>query len=111
MLKKKIQVTLPVVKEEEKTLWQKIKDKFYNSGTIMSAWIKGVVGAVGTAVVGISSSIDWSHPLALLQQGVSLTKESWLMIGGATFLLGVVDYFTRTSGTKAVEGHLLPKAE
>lgn len=111
MTKKKVQVVLNTVKEEEKTLWQKIKDWFYNSGTIMLNWAIGAAGFIGSTVVGIFSTIDWSSPLQMLKQGVTFTKEQWLVIGGSTFLLGVIGYFTRTSGTKAVEGHLLPKAE
>lgn len=111
MAKKKVQVVLETVPPAQKTLWQRIKDKFYNSGTIMLNWAIGAAGAIGSAVVGIFSSIDWSSPLQMLKQGVTFTKEQWLVIGGSTFLLGVIGYFTRTSGTKEVEGHLLPKAE
>lgn len=111
VIKKKVQVVLNTVKEEEKTLWQKIKDKFYNSGTIMWNWLLGAAGTISTAAIGIFSSIDWSSPLQMLKQGITFTKEQWLVIGGSTVVLGIIGYFTRVSGTKAVDGHLLPKAE
>lgn len=110
-IKKKVQVVLNTVKEEEKTLWQKIKDKFHNSGTIMWNWILGAVGALGSTIVGVFSSIDWTSPLNMLKQGITFSKEQWIVIGGSTFLLGVIGYFTRMSGTKVVEDHLLPKVD
>lgn len=111
VIKKKVQVVLNTVKDEQKSLWQRIKDKFYNSGTIMWNWILGVAGAMGSTVVGIFSNIDWSSPLQMLKQGVTFTKEQWIVIGGSTFILGVIGYFTRVSGTKTVENHLLPAAD
>jgi magnesium-transporting ATPase (P-type) len=110
-IKKKVQVVLNTVKEEEKTLWQKIKDKFYNSGTIMLHAATVAVGAVVSTVSGIFSYVDWSSPLNMLKQGITFSKEQWLVIGGSTVLLGILGYFTRTSGTKVVENRLLPKAE
>lgn len=108
---KKVEVTLPAVAPEKKTLWQRIKDWFYNSGNIMWNWFLGVLGTAGATLVGVFSSIDWSRPMDLLRSGTTFTKEQWLMIGVGTFFAGVIGYATRVSGTKEVDGHLLPKAE
>lgn len=105
---KKVEVTLPV--EQPKTAWQKIKDWFYNSGTIMSAWIKGAVGAVTATVMGVLASTDYSSIFQMLKSGAMFTKSQLMVMGLGALLLGVVDYFTRVRGTKAVDGHLLPKA-
>lgn len=109
--KKKVVVTLTSTPQEQKSLWQRIKDFFYNSGNIMWNWLLGSIGAIGTALVGIFGQIDWSAPLNLLKNGVSFTKEQWLFIGLGTVGAGLIGYMTRVSGTKEVDGHLLPKAE
>lgn len=111
MAKKKVQVILEAVKEEQKTLWQKIKDKFYNSGTIMSAWAKGVIGVVTTTVMGVLASTDFSSIFNMLKSGLSFTKSQLAVMGLGAIALGIYDYIVRVRGTKAVEGHLLPKAE
>lgn len=111
MAKKKVQVILNTVKEEEKTLWQKIKDKFYNSGNIAWNWFLSSIGAIGTAAIGIFANIDWSTPMNILRSGTQFTKEQWMLVGLGTFVAGVVGYATRVSGTKEVEGRLLPKAD
>lgn len=110
MARKKVQVILDTVKEEEKTLWQKIKDKFYNSGTVMSAWIKVVVGTVVATVSGVLGSTDFSSIFSMLKSGVLLNKAQLMIMGGAAVAMGIIDYVVRVRGTKAVDGHLLPKA-
>lgn len=110
MAKKKIKVPVTIIKEEPKTFLKKVWDKAYNSGTVMLNYIIAAGGAIATTFAGIFSSMDWSRPLQMLQDGVNFKKEQWFVIGLSTFALGVVGYLTRVNNTKEIDGHLLPKA-
>lgn len=110
MAKKKVQVVLDTVPQEQKTLWQRIKDKFYNSGTIMSAWIKMAAGTVVATTAGVLGSTDFSSILNMLKSGVLINKAQLMIMGAAAVVIGIIDYVVRVHGTKAVDGHLLPKA-
>lgn len=109
MAQKKVKAKVTIVTEEPKTLWQRFKDFFYNSGNLMWNWLLGAIGTVGATMAGIFTSMDWSRPLEILRSGTSFTKEQWFMIGLGALLSGIIGYATRVSGTKVVDGHLLPK--
>jgi hypothetical protein len=110
MAKKTVQVVIDTVKEEEKTLWQKIKDWFYHSETVFLAFVTSVGGAITSAVAGVLASTDYTSILNMLKSGLTFTKPQLVIMGGSALALGVIQYIARVRGTKAVDGQLLPKA-
>lgn len=109
MAKKIKQPKVVITTEEPKTLWQKIKDWFYNSETIFMAWITAITGAITTTITGILGSTDFSSIFSMLQSGLSFTKQQLMVMGIGAIGLGVLQYWARVRGTKAVEANLLPK--
>lgn len=103
---KKVESTLLV--ESPKTTWQKIKDWFYNSETVLLSWITGLSGTV----MGIVGSLDLSPFWSLFQTGTAFTSKQLTWMGVGVIGAAVTMYIARVRNTKAVAGHLLPtKAE
>lgn len=108
--KKTVKVVLEDVKQEEKSLWQKVKDFFYNSEAAFLAWVTGVIGTVTAVVSGVLASTDFSSILTMFQSGLSFTKQQLMIMGFGALAMGGLQYWARVRGTKAVNGQLLPKA-
>lgn len=110
MAKKVKKVPVSIETEQPPSFGKRVWNFFYNSGNIAWNWILGTVGALSTTALGVFGSIDWSRPVEVLKNGVPQTKEQWMMIGTGVFVAGLIGYATRVSGTKEVDGVLLPKA-
>lgn len=106
MAKKKVQVVIDTVKEEEKTLWQKIKDWFYHSESIVLAYVTSLFGIV----TGLIGSLDLSPFWSLFQTGTSFTSKQLTWMGVGVLGAGISMYIARVRGTKEVAGRLLPSA-
>lgn len=110
MASKKLKETVTITTEQPKTLWGRIKAWFYNSESIILAWITGAVGAVTTVISGVLASTDFSNIFSMLQAGLSFSKQQLVIMGVGAVGMGALQYWTRVRNTKAVGDHLLPKA-
>lgn len=103
---KKVEVVIESTKQEDKTLWQKIKDWFWHSESIALSYIVTIGGAITTFV----GSLDFSPLWSLFQTGTDFTSKQLTWIGASILGTGLSIYIARVRGTKDVEGRLLPKA-
>lgn len=106
-LKQKVEVVL----EKPQTAWQKVKAWFYNAESVALAWIVGAAGVVTTTVAGVLGSADFTSIFAMLQSGLSFTKQQLVIMGIGAIGLGALQYWTRVRGTKEIAGHLVPKSD
>lgn len=107
MSKRKIKEVVTVVTEMPKTMWQKIKDWFYNSESIFLTWIAGIFGTVTTFI----GYMDFSPIWRFFSTGTSFTRQQLIGIGVSVVGSAAALYIARVRGTKEVGGRLLPKAE
>lgn len=110
MAKKTIKTEVTLKTDEPKTLWQRIKAWFYNAESVLLAWIVGAAGAVTSTVSGVLASADFTSIFAMLQSGLSFTKQQLVIMGIGALGMGALQYWTRVRGTKEVAGHLVPKS-
>lgn len=108
---KKIQKKVEITLDEPKSIWQRIKAWFYNAESIMLAWIVGAAGVVTSTVAGILGSSDFTSIFAMLQSGLSFTKQQLVIMGIGAVGMGALQYWARVRGTKEVAGNLLPKSD
>lgn len=111
MAKKKVAVIVESIKEEKKTLWQKIKDWFYHSESVVLAWVTGAAGSVTAITSGVLASTDFGSIKDMIQSGTSFRKEQLMVMGAGALAMGALQFWLRVRGTKEVEGRLLPKAD
>lgn len=106
MTKKTVQVVLDTVKQDEKTAWQKIKDWFYHSESVVLAYIV----SLGGLVTGIIGSLDLSPLWTMFQAGTEFTSKQLTWMGVGVLGTGISMYIARVRGTKEIAGRLLPAA-
>lgn len=107
MAKKVKKVETTIVTEQPKTRWQKIKDWFYNSETVLLSWITGAFGTI----MGVIGSLDLSPFWTLFQTGTAFTSKQLTWMGIGVIGAALTMYIARVRGTKEVSGHLVPKAD
>lgn len=107
MSKRKIKEVVTLVTEEPKTLWQKVKGWFYNSESVLLAWVTGLFGTITTFI----GYMDFAPLWTMFQTGTAFTKQQLVGIGIGIVGAGATMYIARVRGTKEVAGRLLPTAE
>lgn len=103
MAKKKVAVVLDAVKEQEKTLWQKVKDWFYHSETVALAWLMSLSGIVTTFVGSLDLAPFWT----LFQTGTAFTNRQLIWMGVGVLGAGVATYIARVRNTRVINGQLI----